>query len=194
MKIMDECGRFFKEPKVKKILWGILGIFLIYLAIGSWLHKLHFMEEKIQTSWNTIIQNTQQRAQLLPEFAQLVKENAPQTQVSQLLMHAYQETQNSHSLQELQVSQKDTVVALLAMQKCEANYPALAQNRRYIMTKKELILREQQLDFAAKVLDEQVGYFNRFISAFPQNLLNPLFLHRKPQAPFVPFLANLNAQ
>jgi len=193
-------GRIVVDTSIlqnRNVKIGLIGLgicLLIYLAIGSWLSKINYSQKSIHSYWTVVKQSCDRRVQMLPQFFQVIQHAAPEAQIiQQKISKAYEpvatnqfsETMLSNPIQvhEFLSWQKEVVMALSFMQAQEPAYPALAQNRQYLMLKMELKNLELQLALSVKGLNRDIRYFNSLIIGFPQGWANMLYPREKPKMP-----------
>lgn len=187
---------FFKDNQTKMLLTiAAIGV-VVYLAIGSWLNKIYYSEKSIHRYSMVIQQNCERRVQMLPQFYQLIQQYAPQAQtLQQQMSKAYEPiTQIQFTAQTLTDParmrtfsdwQKEILAALSSMRQQESAYPALAQNRQYLLLKMELQNIEQQIYLSTIGLNREILYFNSIVTGFPQGWINTLYPRVKPKIPLI---------
>lgn len=195
----------FKKKNTKIVLVVLAMGLLVYLAIGSWMNKIHYAQTSIYTYWMVVKQGCDRRAQMLPQFFQVIQHTAPEAQViQQKISKAYEPLtrnqfseamlSNPNKVQEFLNWQKEISLALSFMQTHEAVYPTLVQNRQYIILKMELKNIELQIDLSVKGLNKDIRYFNSLITGFPQGWVNTLYPREKPKMQLEGFTLEENIQ
>lgn len=192
-----------KNHKIKIALMVIGVILLIYLAMGSWLSKIHLAEKKVNNAWGLLIENCNHRVEMIPQFIQIIQTYAPQAQeLLEPLNKAYHGAKNykvpddvlSNPKEEQAFSgiQRSVFEALTKMEAKAASYPDLGQNRQYFMQKMLLVGVEEQIIFATALLNKEISNFNYFLSGFPQGWANSLFLNEKLKYPIFVYTIEKN--
>lgn len=191
---LKEGKLYFRDHRFKIALIAVgVGVFL-YLAIGSWSSKVNSAERKVHRAWIVLNQSCEQRVQLLTQFVQLIQTFAPQAQeVLQPLIKSYEGAANykatekilsdQSATQEYITLQKNIYIALMQMEVKAPNYPDFGQNRQYFMLKLQLQGIEQQIIFAMENLNQGIDELNYYITGFPFNWANTLFVRAKPRYP-----------
>ncbi len=181
---------FLKDRKVKIALTAIGVLILIYLLTGSWVSNIRHTEKVINSNWVSLKQIYEQRLQLLPQFAQIIQYYAPQAQdLQQTLVKAYERARqvpisdkiltDQTLMQEVMARQMEVANALAAMAMQVNQYPTVVQNRQFLMLNMQLQALEQQIEYFAAILNQNVMIYNGFLIGFPKNWLNSMFLKAK---------------
>jgi hypothetical protein len=163
-----------------------------YLFVGAWLNKVHHVERKMNAQWAQLKQSCDRRTQLLPEFVQLIQSYAPQAQdLIRDLNQSYLISSKNHpswdtftTAQNLNAFTKQQInvrSALINLQAKSALYPALVQNRQFLMLKMEWEGLDQQIDAGVKKLNQYIGDFNTLIDGFWHEAINGIFLQERPK-------------
>ncbi len=195
MWLKDPRINWLKDPRVKWSLWGIGGLVLIYLAVGSWLDKIQISEKKLNNAWVTVKENCGQRTQMLPRFGQWLQPQMPQAQqVMAQLSHAYQIASHEQpsavisfdpaTIQKFVAAQNAVVASLLQMEAYVKSVPGLAENRQYWMLMEELQNSERRIHFSAGALQNETIIYNYYITGSLHGWANQAFLHKKTAISF----------
>lgn len=182
------------EQRKFKIAIIVFGVgFVTYLGIETWLNRIHLIEKHMILHWSILKENCERRAQILPQFNQLIQYYAPQAESVRLMLlkaqtNAMKITLSEKSLSDPQmrqafcVSQDEVVLSLLEMERQEEQLPALKQNRQYLMLKRELQSYEQQIEFSYRVIAHDITAYNNTLTSFPLNWLNAITFRYKTKA------------
>ncbi|MBS0288756.1 MAG: LemA family protein [Proteobacteria bacterium] len=179
-----------KDPRAK-IALVVAGVALvIYLLTGSWLNYIQTTDKTIQSNWLSLKQNYERRVQLVPKFVQLIQYFSPQAlELQQELSKTYESVTQAPLtdkiltdqalMQDVMVRQIGLANALAFMEMQVKQYPAVAQNREFLMLNMELLALDQQIEYTSALLNQNVMIYNSFLTGFPKNWLNVMFLKEK---------------
>lgn len=181
-----------QDPRVKWVLWGLGGILVVYLAIGSWLSKIEISEKKMTLAWETLLQNCHTRTHMLTRYSQLIQSQSPGAQpVITQLNHAYQQAvasvpaqnilYNKAAIDQFLIQQNTVVAALIQTLGSMTNVPAIAQNRQFALMNSELQKVEEQIQFAEQALQKESQFYNYYVTGFPHGWANAVSF-RYPRA------------
>lgn len=185
---MAENILWFKNPKLKWALWAIAGAIVVYLALATWVNKIHISERKLYNAWSVLKENCDRRTQSILRFGHFFQSQGAQA-ILQPLSQAYKISKDyvppptlltdPIAVKQFVVTQEAVVAAFSQMEEFVAKQGALAQNRQYLMLRMELQNIEQQIQFSVGLLQKETRFYNYYITGFPYGWLNSVSVHSK---------------
>ena len=187
---MADPQLILKDPKVKVSLIVVGVAILLYLLTGSWLNNIHNSQKTVHNNFLSLKQNCEQRLAMIPQFVQLIRALAPSAQaLEQQLIQAYilaskypidEGILTDATLMQTFVSNQMQIANALALMAAQANnYPALADNRQFVMLRMQLQSLDQQIQYMSVLLNQSILIYNSSLTGFPKAWLNSLFLGEK---------------
>lgn len=177
---------FLKNPKAKIGLIAAAIVIGIYLLTGSWLNSINTYEQTINTNFVSLKENCDRRTALIPRFIELLQYFAPnsqdiQRQMNQVYQQAKTPTEmsiltNKEQMQAFLSRQTQVTQVLNYMVTQADNTPAISQNRQFLLLKMQLLSLEQQINYTVVILNQSIIIYNSFLTGFPKEWLNTLFL------------------
>ncbi len=180
-----------KDPKVKLALIVVGVALALYLLTGSWLNNINNAQKTVHNNFLSLKQNCEHRLAMIPQFVQLFQTlspdaHAPVQQLTQTYMLASKFTIDENILTNAELMQAFIQIqrqignsfALMAQQ--TKNYPAIEDNRQYIMLRMQLQSLDQQIQYMSVLLNQSILIHNSLLSGFPKAWLNSFFIGEKP--------------
>ncbi len=184
-----EIPPILKSPKAKLALIVIGLLVLFYLLIGSWINSIHVANKNIDNYFTSVSENATRRVELIPQFAKLVQDNAPQAkEILEELNKAYQVAKgpidksiltNQEALQAFTAKQNAVTQILKYLIVQAQHFPAIGENRQFIILKMQLLSFDQQIDYLTTLLNREILLFNTHLIGFPKSWLNRFLIGEK---------------
>lgn len=176
---------WLKDHRTKIILWGVFGLFIIYWGNATWVGRLHGLERKIHTAFGQYRDSLNQRAQILPQLIDMLKNYAPEEQA--LMQELYQNYEYAMRYQPPEQILSDPKLAgeyaklqnaiIVSVEKTEIvtqKVPALAQNRQFYMLMNQWSSLSAQISNKEIMLNRYIEYYNSYLNQWPQSWYNKI--------------------
>jgi hypothetical protein len=186
-----------KDAKVKTgIIILVLALFC-YVAYKNWIDRVHSVDLEITQLWELIERVSEERLDLLPQFAGVISETLPSAQplanelnsVSQQVKGKRYTANILSDPQALQdfVNQQQAVATILRKMQVMLG-ASLNQDPRYSQLNSALEQHDLQIGYAVHALNQRIIFYNQLIDRFPERVVNKITKFQPKYNPEVPTL------
>ncbi len=192
--LKEMASRVLENRKVKIIFIAAATLLCIYLAIGSWVNRIHVNKKFVDNAWYTLKQNCDKRVELLAGWGRFITQYSPEATLTlQELKNAYAMAKQEHftvnmlsgtdTLQRFVNVQQNITVTLQKMYTVISAQPALLANPGFSALNNDTQMVELQIVYTAKQLNESIEHYNKGLIEIPGRWVNT-FLKYPPLLTF----------
>ncbi len=170
---------------MRKLLYGIIGIFAVLSMSSCGYNSMVKLDEKVQSQWGEVQNQYQRRSDLIPNLVSTVKgaANFEQETLTKVIEARAKATSvqvdptklTPETIAKFQSAQGELSQALGRLLVVTENYPQLKANQNFLELQAQLEGTENRINVSRRDFNNAVQEYNSKIRVFPNNLTSGMF-------------------